>query len=281
MIAAAPRDDLVALGEAAHRLDLLGDLQGAFNRLGTSRAKEEAVEVPRRQPSQHVGELDRGEVRVGRRRGVGELGRLLRHGLRDLAASVADIDEIQPGEAIEIGFAARVPEGRAFAPHEDPEPVALGEVDPARAVDPDMLQRQLLELAGIVVRHGVIGHVAAPYRRRCMGKTSECTSGFSASVKAGVKRENTAKTHAAGAGASAAIKPACFSSAHSSPGIGCSTSRTFSSTSATDRAPGITEAMAGWARMNWSAAALRGTWCRSQTAAMRAALSIISGAAGR
>src|SRR5262249_40940424 len=62
------------------------------------------------------------------------------------------------------------------------------------------------------------------------------------------------RLHAPGVGASAAIKPAFFSSAHSSSGIGSSTSRTFSSTSATDRAPGITEAIAGWARMNWSAA---------------------------
>src|SRR5262249_60941575 len=102
---------------------------------------------------------------------VGELGRLLRHGFADLAAPVADIHEVEPGEAIEIGIAARIPEGRAFAADEDTEPVALGQVEPARAVDPNMLQRLLLERAGFVASCGVMGHVGAPCRRCYARKT--------------------------------------------------------------------------------------------------------------
>ena len=47
------------------------------------------------------------------------------------------------------------------------------------------------------------------------------------------------------------------------------------------RADWITDAIAGCARMNWSAAARRETLWRSHTAAMRPALSIISGVAAR
>src|SRR5262249_3869017 len=77
------------------------------------------------------------------------------------------------------------------------------------------------------------------------------------------------------------ISPACFSSAHRAVGIGNSTILTLSSTSATDRAPGITEAIAGCARMNCNAAAFKGTWYRAQTALIRWALSIISSEAAR
>src|SRR5207237_10064056 len=45
MVAAAPRDDLVALGKAAHRLHLLGDLHRPLERFGATRAEEEAVDI--------------------------------------------------------------------------------------------------------------------------------------------------------------------------------------------------------------------------------------------
>jgi hypothetical protein len=54
MVAATPGNDLVALRETAHRSDLLGDLQGALNRLGAARAEEEAVETTRSEPRQHL-----------------------------------------------------------------------------------------------------------------------------------------------------------------------------------------------------------------------------------
>src|SRR5215471_15737719 len=63
-----------------------------------------------------------------------------------------------------------------------------------------------------------------------------------------------------GVGAAVAISPCCFNSAHRSAGMGYSTILTFSSTSAKDLAPGITDAMAECARMNCKAAAFSGTW---------------------
>lgn len=62
--------------------------------------------------------------------------------------------------------------------------------------------------------------------------------------------------------------------------MGNSTILTLSSTSATDLAPGMTDAIAGCARMNYNAA-FKGTWYRSQTVLMRRALSNISAEAAR
>jgi hypothetical protein len=38
VVAAAPSDDLIALGETSHRLYLLGELQGTFDRFRTAGA---------------------------------------------------------------------------------------------------------------------------------------------------------------------------------------------------------------------------------------------------
>ena len=58
--------------------------------------------------------------------------------------------------------------------------------------------------------------------------------------------------------------------------MGCPAKRKFSSTSETDRGPGIVAATAGCIRPNCSAAAFRGTTYLSQTALILRALSIIS-----
>ena len=141
VIAAAPGDDLVALGKAAHRLDLLGDLHGALDRLGAARAEEEAIEVARRQPGQHLAELHRGCVRVARRGHIGELACLLRHRLADLLAAVADVHDIKTGNSIEEGTSVGVVERRALAANDDMQPIALGKVEPARRMDPDTIER--------------------------------------------------------------------------------------------------------------------------------------------
>src|SRR5262249_10472174 len=146
-------------GEAAHRLDLLGDLDCALDRLGAAGAEEEAIEIAWRQPGEHVAKLDRRKVGVGRRRGIGELARLLCHRLADLLAAVPDIDDVESGETVEIGAAMRVVDRRAVAAHDDAQPIALGKVEPARAVDPNMLERLLLERPRIVHPGSVVGHV--------------------------------------------------------------------------------------------------------------------------
>ena len=70
------------------------------------------------------------------------------------------------------------------------------------------------------------------------------------------------------------INPSCLSSAQRSPGMGCPAMRKFSSTSETDRGPGIVAATAGCIRPNCSAAAFRGTTYLSQTALILRAVSI-------
>ena len=62
------------------------------------------------------------------------------------------------------------------------------------------------------------------------------------------------------------MRPSCRSSCHSAGGMGCAIIWKFSSTSDTDRGPGITAATVGWPKTNWRAAALSGTPWRSQIA---------------
>ncbi len=166
VIAAAPDDDLVALGKAAHRLHLLGDLHGALDRLGTAGAEKEPVEIAGCQPRQHVAQLHGGEVGVARRGDIGEFARLLRHRLGDLGAAMPDIDDIKPGEPVEIGAALRVVEPAALAAHHDPEPVAFGKIEPARAVYPHMLERLLLDRRKLMRAPRIVSHRKPPTQPR-------------------------------------------------------------------------------------------------------------------
>src|SRR5262249_46655379 len=90
-----------------------------------------------------------------------------------------------------------------------------------------------------------------------------------------------AEDYVAGVGAAGSRSPASLRAVHSSPGMGRWARAPFSSTSATEGAPGITETMAGWASTSCSAAARRSTSWRAHTAAMRRAFSIIAASAGR
>ena len=64
MVGAAAGDDLVALGEAAHRLDLLGDLDRGLDRLRAAGAEEDAAQIAGGELGQLVGQLARPGVVV-------------------------------------------------------------------------------------------------------------------------------------------------------------------------------------------------------------------------
>ena len=158
MVAAAPGDDLVALGEAAHRLHLLGDLHRALDRFRAARAEEEPVEIAWREPGEHIAELHRRQIGVARRGDVSQLARLLGHRLTDFGAAMPDIDDVEPGETVEIGAALRVEQPAALAAHHDLEAVALGEVEPAGAVDPHMVERLPFDRREFACHRRVVVH---------------------------------------------------------------------------------------------------------------------------
>jgi hypothetical protein len=107
-------------------------------------------------------EPHRGKVGVARRGDIGELPRLLGHRFPDLGAAVADIDDVEPGKPVDIGAALRIVEPAALAAHHDPEPVALGEVEPARAVNPDMVERPLFNRRELAHHPRVVCHIKSP-----------------------------------------------------------------------------------------------------------------------
>ena len=72
---------------------------------------------------------------------VGELARLLGHGLADFGPTVAGIDHPETGDAVEVLAAVDVPELGSLALGEDPQAVVLGHVDPGKAVGPHVLTR--------------------------------------------------------------------------------------------------------------------------------------------
>ncbi len=143
MVGAAAGDDLVALGEAAHRLDLLGDLDRGFDGLGATGDEEEPAEVARCELGKLFGQLDRGCGRVGHRRGVAQASSLVGVRLRDLAAAMPGVDDPQSGDAVEILPAMHVVEASAFTAVEDAEVVTF-ELGPRQLVDPDVVARGLL-----------------------------------------------------------------------------------------------------------------------------------------
>jgi hypothetical protein len=176
VVRAAAGDDLVALAEAAHDLDLLGDLDGGLDRLRAAGAEEEPVEVAGSPLGQHRAELNGGDRREVHRRGITEPLGLLSHRLGDLDAAVARVDDPETGDTVEVGLAVDVPERRALGPVEDPEPALLGQVHPWGGVDPDVVHRRLLQVgrggrvedgraARAVVCDGYHGAVILPCRR--------------------------------------------------------------------------------------------------------------------
>ena len=91
MVGDVAADDLVA-AVFADRLEILaGKFPRRLDGLGPRRREEDAVEVARGQGGESAGQLDRRGVGVGPHGEVGELLRLLRHGLGDGLAAIFEI----------------------------------------------------------------------------------------------------------------------------------------------------------------------------------------------
>src|SRR5215469_13342091 len=67
-----------------------------------------------------------------------------------------DIDDVKPGETVEIGAALRVEQPAALAAYHDPEAVAFGEVEPSGAMDPHMVERLSLDRREFACRRRVV-----------------------------------------------------------------------------------------------------------------------------
>jgi hypothetical protein len=79
---------------------------------------------------------------------------------------MTDIYDVEPGETIEIRAAMRVEQPTTLAPHDDAQPVALGKVEPPRAVDPDMLECLLFDRPELASMLRVVRHLQFPHSRR-------------------------------------------------------------------------------------------------------------------
>ena len=97
-----------------------GDLERGLVRLGAAGGEVDVVESAGEELGQLGRQLDRrrrGEPEEGRHEG--DLVDLLGRGLGQLAPAVPDIDVPEPGEAVDVAVAVRVPEVDALAPRED------------------------------------------------------------------------------------------------------------------------------------------------------------------
>jgi hypothetical protein len=105
------------LGRLADELPvLLGQLPGGFDGLATAGGEEDPVEVAGRVARQPVGQLDRPRVGVGPQWEEGQLAGLRGGRLGQFLAAVADLDDEQPSQAVEVAAAGVVPDVGALAP---------------------------------------------------------------------------------------------------------------------------------------------------------------------
>ncbi len=108
-------DDL-GLGRFAHQLVvLLGQLPGRLDRLAAAGGEEDLVEIAGGIVGQPVGQLDRLRVRVGPEREERQLAGLPVGSLSQLDATVAGVDDEQPGQAVQVALAVDVPDVGAVA----------------------------------------------------------------------------------------------------------------------------------------------------------------------
>ena len=152
-----PADDLV-LGRLAGQLEVvLGQLPGALDRLAATTGEEDPVQVTRRVARDPLGQLDRRRVRVGPQRHEGQLAGLLRRGVGQLGAPVAQLGHEEPGQAVEVALALRVVDVGALAADDDGHVRVVVRRMP-REVHPQVILGGLLQM--VVVR------VHAPHRRQ-------------------------------------------------------------------------------------------------------------------
>ncbi|BCI90825.1 hypothetical protein NIIDMKKI_60310 [Mycobacterium kansasii] len=98
---------------------LLGDFPGRFDGLGAAAGEEHPVQVPGRVAGEPLGKLDRRLGGISPQREVRQGARLARGGLGEFATAVTDLHHEQPGQRVEVAFAAVVVDGDAVAAGDD------------------------------------------------------------------------------------------------------------------------------------------------------------------
>ncbi len=112
-------DHLVLRGLAGQLEVLLGQLPGALDGLSAARGEEDPVEVAGSEVGQPLRQVDGRRVGVGPDREEGQLGRLTRGRLGELAAPVPGLHDEEAGETVQVGTTAGVPDPAALPPHHD------------------------------------------------------------------------------------------------------------------------------------------------------------------
>ena len=146
-------DHLVLHGLAGELEVLLGHLPGRLDGLAATGREEDTVEIAGRVVRESLGELDRGGVRVGPQREVGELGHLLGRSVGDLLAAVAGLHGEQAREPVEVAIALIVEDVGAVAAHDDGDvpAVLVGRV--TGEVHPEVIARHVGEAIGSGLAH--------------------------------------------------------------------------------------------------------------------------------
>ncbi len=137
-------DQLVLVGVSGQLVVLARQLQRRLDRLAAAAGEEHAVEVAGRERRDSSGELDRRRMRIGPVGEEPELLGLVGAGLRDVRASVADVDAEQRRQPVEVPVAVLVIHVAAFATNDDRH-VGLRVRRHARKVQPQVALRLLLE----------------------------------------------------------------------------------------------------------------------------------------
>jgi hypothetical protein len=123
----------------------LGELPRRLDRLRAAGGEEHTVEVARREAGDARGELDRARVSVAPVRVETELLSLLRGGLPELSAAVADVHAVQRREPVQVALAVLVVHVAAIASH-DHRDVAVGVDAHPREVHPQVALGQALQI---------------------------------------------------------------------------------------------------------------------------------------
>ena len=148
VIGDGPRYHLVLARLAGQLEVLLGQLPGALDGLAATGGEEDAVEVARRVTGDALGEFDRRWRGVGPQREEGQRLGLLGRGLGEFLAAVADLDDEEPRQSVDVALALVVEDVHALAAGDDRRRDALavaGEVPPQVPVRP--LRRRSLAVS--------------------------------------------------------------------------------------------------------------------------------------
>ena len=147
MVGRLAGDDLRLLGVAAQLVVRPRQLPGGLHGLGAARGEEHAVQVPRGERGDPVGQLDRARMGIAPVREEAELLGLRGGGLAELRAAVARVHAEQRRQPVEVALAVLVEDVATLAAHDDRDLVLLVVRTHAREMHPEVATGLLLQVA--------------------------------------------------------------------------------------------------------------------------------------